>query len=92
MLYDHQNDISNLKLQIEAASKDAVEKCRAQESALKEDKADLKQQLRQQAIWQSISHTSLLPALIITFFMLWCTKFDLDSAHFFLRPASDNHI
>ena len=48
MLYDHQNDISALKVQIEAASKEATQNCSAQQQALQEDKANLKQQLRQQ--------------------------------------------
>ena len=48
MLYDHENDISALKQQIAAASKEAMQTCSAQLEALHEDKADLKQQLRQQ--------------------------------------------
>lgn len=48
MLYDHQNDINALKIQIEAATKDAAENCKAEHEALREDKAVLKQQLCQQ--------------------------------------------
>ena len=50
MLYDHENDISALKLQVEAASAEATHKCSAKQEALQEDKASLKKQLRQQVL------------------------------------------
>ena len=48
MLYDHQNDLNALKIQMEEATKETVRKCSTQQDQLMEDKAALKQQLRQQ--------------------------------------------
>ena len=56
MLYDHQNDISALKLQVKTASTEATQECKTQQEALQEDKAILKQQLRQQVPKPSSCH------------------------------------
>ena len=48
LLYEHQNNVDALKIDAEGAVKRAVEACNTQQAALAEDKALLKQQLREQ--------------------------------------------
>lgn len=48
LLYEHQNNLAALKIEAEVAVKEAVEGCRQQQQGLVEDKARLKQQLREQ--------------------------------------------
>ena len=48
LLYEHQNNLAALKIEAEVAVKEAVERCGQQQQALAEDKARLKQQLREQ--------------------------------------------
>lgn len=48
LLYEHQNNLAALKIDAEVAVKEAVERCNQQQQGLVEDKARLKQQLRDQ--------------------------------------------
>ena len=49
LLYEHQNNVEALKIEGENKVKEAIQSCKAQQDALSEDKARLKEQLRVQA-------------------------------------------
>ena len=48
LLYEHQNNLAAVKIEAEVAVKEAVERYQQQQQGLVEDKARLKQQLREQ--------------------------------------------